>query len=130
MTPSSSSFSSESFSKLYTQFLIELPAYSAEGLQETRGEWKLYPQVSDPQPLVDSLEGYPLEWCTANVDTASSQLQGGDFYVYYSIDHLGEANIPRVAIRMDGNNIAEVRGITANQNLDPYIGEVVCPEDG
>ena len=28
----------ESFSKLYTQFLIELPEYSREGLEETRGE--------------------------------------------------------------------------------------------
>lgn len=117
---------SESFAKLYTQFLIELPEYSTEGLQETRGAWRTYPQGSDPQSLVDSLEGYPLEWCTANVDTARNQLAGGDFHVYYSLDQYGEPTIPRVAIRMDGSRIAEVRGIAANQNMDPYIGEVVA----
>lgn len=124
--------STENFSKIYTQFLIELPAYSIEGLQETRGKWIKYPQGSDPAPLVNSLEGYPLEWCTAGYDTARTQLMGGDFYVYYSIDEDGNAKIPRAAIRMEqdsstssGQGIAEVRGIAPDQNLDPYIGGVV-----
>lgn len=117
--------SSESFSKIYTQFLIELPEYSTQGLQETRGKWVKYEQNSDPKPLVDSLEGYPLEWCTANIDTARTQLQGGDFYVYYSLNSENEAVIPRVAIRMQEEGIAEVRGIAPQQNLDPYIGDVV-----
>ena len=115
----------ESFSNLYTQFLIEIPQYSKEGLKETRGEWITYKKGSSPDELVASLDGYPLEWCTANPDTASSQLQGGDFYIYYSLNNLGEATIPRVAIRMQGNNIAEVRGIAPDQNMDPYIGDVV-----
>ncbi len=119
----------ENFSKIYLQFLIEMPEYSAEGLQETRGEWVKFPRYSDPmvapkgldRALVPSLEGYPLEWCTANPDTAKSQLAGGDFYVYYSIDQQGQAVIPRVAIRMQDDQIGEVRGIAAGQNLDPYI---------
>ncbi len=45
--------------------------------------------------------------------------------VVYSINENGEAVIPRVAIRMESNNIAEVRGIAAGQNMDPYIGDVV-----
>jgi hypothetical protein len=117
--------STENFSKIYAQFLIEMPEYSTEGLQETRGIWKTYPQGSDPEGLVKSLEGYPLEWCTANTDTARTQLQGGDFHVYYSLNQQGEPIIPRVAIRMEHGEIAEVRGIAPNQNLDPYIGEVV-----
>lgn len=116
---------SESFSKIYAQFLIEIPEYSAEGLKETRGQWKKYKQGSEPHELVQSLDGHPLEWCTANIDTARKQLQGGDFHVYYSINENGEAVIPRVAIRMQNNNIAEVRGIAASQNMDPYIGDVV-----
>ena len=115
----------ENFSKIYAQFLIEMPEYSEEGLKETKGVWKIYKQGSDAHPLVDSLEGYPLEWCTANLDTAQSQLQGGDFHVYYSYNQQGNPVIPRVAIRMAGNNIAEVRGIAHNQNLDPYISDVV-----
>lgn len=115
----------EDFSKLYTQFLIEIPEYSAERLQETRGRWVKYDQGSDPTPLVASLEGYPLEWCTADLGTASHQLQGGDFYVYYSINDQGEAKIPRAAIRMEQDKIAEVRGIAPEQNLDPFIADVV-----
>lgn len=117
--------STENFSKIYTQFLVELPEYSTEGLQEIRGKWIKYDQGSDPQPLVNSLEGYPLEWCTAGYDTAQTQLEGGDFYTYYSRDQDGEDKIPRVAIRMEENRIAEVPGIAPNQNLDPYIVPVV-----
>lgn len=118
--------STENFSKLYTQFLIEMPEYSIEGLRETSGEWVKYEKDSDPTTLVRSLDGYPLEWCTADFDVAQSQLQGGDFYVYYSINEAGEAKIPRLAIRMQGNKIGEnPRGIAPNQNLDPYIGDVL-----
>lgn len=116
----------ESFSKLYAQFLIEMPEYSTEGLQETRGEWVKYNQgdESAPDRLVKSLEGHPLEWCTANINTAKVHLQGGDFYIYYSINQAGEAVIPRLAIRMDSNGIAEVRGIAPDQNIDPYIADI------
>ncbi len=116
----------ENFSKLYSQFLIEMPEYSPERLAETRGEWKTYQQGSAPDKLVESLEGYPLEWCTADPDTARTQLQGGDFHVYYSIDDDGNPVIPRLAIRMEGDRIAEPpRGIAPDQNLDPYINPVL-----
>lgn len=115
----------ENFAKLYAQFLKEIPEYTAEGLQEIRGEWVKYPQGSAPDTLVKSLEGYPLEWCTASPETAKGQLERGDFYVYYSLDQNSEPVIPRVAIRMAGENIGEIRGIAPNQNLDPYIAPVV-----
>jgi len=117
--------SSESFSKLYTQFLIEQPEYSSEGLKETRGVWKKYERGSEPDELVASIQGHPLEWCTDNPETARSQLAGGDFYVYYSIDGDNNPTIPRVAIRMEGDSIREVRGIRPKQELDPYIYDVV-----
>ena len=116
---------SESFSKIYAQFLKEMPEYSVEGLKETRGKWVVYKQGSEPDELVESLDGHPLEWCTADADTAKTQLQGGDFHVYYSNNENGKATIPRVAIRMEGNKIAEVRGIASDQNMDPYINDVV-----
>ena len=117
--------SSENFSKIYTQFLIEMPEYGTEGMKEIRGKWITYLQNTDPQELVDSLDGYPLEWCTANYDTAETHLKGGDFHTYYSLNSDGEAKIPRVAIRMEGNKIAEVRGIAADQEVDPYITPVI-----
>lgn len=132
----------EDFSKLYAQFLIELPEYSPEKLQVTDGAWVKFPQDSDPmtykptivhegeeytgQPLVPSLENYPLEWCTADPDTARTQLEGGDFHIYYSVNDLNEPVIPRLAIRMEGDRIAEPpRGIAPDQNLDPYIAPVL-----
>lgn len=119
--------STEDFSKLYAQFLSKIPEYSTYGLEETRGRWVKYPQGSDPTPLVKSLERYPLEWCTADIDTARTQLKGGDFYVYYSIDGNGNPVIPRLAIRMEGSRIAEPpRGIAHDQNLDPYISDVLA----
>jgi len=121
--------STENFSKIYSQFLIEMPEYSTEGLKNTQGKWVKYDQGSRPDKLVASLEGHPLEWCTANPDTARTQLEGGDFYVYYSYgqdDEPEKPSIPRIAIRMEGENkIAEVRGIASDQNFDPYIAPVL-----
>lgn len=118
--------STESFSRLYAQFLAEIPEYSTQGLEETRGKWVKYYQGSDPKSLAASLAGHPLEWCTADLDTARTQLEAGDFYVYYSIDENGDPIIPRLAIRMEGTRIAEPpRGIASKQNLDPYIVDVL-----
>jgi hypothetical protein len=121
--------STENFSKIYSQFLIELPEYSTEGLKNIDGKWIKYDQGSAPDKLVESLDGHPLEWCTANPDTARTQLEGGDFYVYYSYSKDDKPNtptIPRIAIRMEGENkIAEVRGIAKDQNFDPYIAPVL-----
>ncbi|TSC56745.1 MAG: hypothetical protein G01um101418_595 [Parcubacteria group bacterium Gr01-1014_18] len=41
------------------------------------------------------------------------------------MDKENKPSIPRAAIRMENGEIAEVRGIASEQNLDPYIGSVV-----
>lgn len=53
-------------------------------------------------------------WCTgASVSTARSQIERGDFYIYYKNGR------PEVAVRMDGaDRIGEVRGNNPNQALD------------
>ena len=51
----------ESFSKIYAQFLKEIPEYSVEGLENIAGQWKVYEKGSSPEELVDSLKGCPLE---------------------------------------------------------------------
>jgi len=48
-------------------------------------------------------------------------LNGGDFYVYYSLDKSDQARVPRLAIRMTGSRIAEVRGRGEGQNEDSQI---------
>jgi hypothetical protein len=117
---------SGSFAQLYGQFLAENPSITTERLQDTRGEWVKYQQGSDTTGLYQSLQGHTLEWCTAGaLNTAQSQVAGGDFYAYYSFDASDQPTIPRIAIRMEDDRIAEIRGIEHDQHLDPYIGEVL-----
>lgn len=90
-------------------------------LAETDGLWVKYPQGSAPENLSLALSGWNTGWCTTDCGTAGRQLKGGDFYVYYSGDREGKPRVPRLAIRMEGEKIAEVRGITKEQNVDPEI---------
>jgi hypothetical protein len=57
-------------------------------------------------------------WCTKTL--AKSQLTNGDFYVYAT-----EANnklFPRIGIRMEGENVAEVRGTASSaQDIEPEM---------
>lgn len=116
---------SENFGKLYAFAIEKVTPESKESLENTKGKWIKYDQNSDHMPLVESLQGHGTGWCTAGESTAQTQLQNGDFYVYYSDDKHGNPTIPRAAIRMNGNQIGEVRGISKDQNLDPYIGDTV-----
>lgn len=115
----------ENFPKLYAWAIDKVTPASVEQLAVTDGRWVKYDKGSDHMPLVQSLQGHGTGWCTAGESTAQTQLQGGDFYVYYSKNQDGQAIIPRVAIRMEDDHIGEVRGVAPEQNLDPYIGTVV-----
>lgn len=113
--------SGASFGRLYGRQLKLLKESGASFLTQTDGRWIKYEKGSSADELVESLKGKNTGWCTAGHSTATSQLQGGDFYVYYSKDELGEISNPRLAIRMEDNKISEIRGIAANQNVDEYI---------
>lgn len=115
----------ENFAKIYAKAYEQATPANTERLAIIEGRWVKFDQGSDPRQLVDSIQGHGTGWCTAGESTARSQLQGGDFYVYYSLDEQNQPTIPRVAIRMDGDSIGEVRGIADNQNLDPYVGGIV-----
>jgi hypothetical protein len=115
----------ENFAKLYAFAIEKVTPASVEQLTITEGKWIKYEQGSDHMPLVESLQGHGTGWCTAGESTAEAQLANGDFYVYYSLDQSGNPTIPRAAIRMQENSIGEVRGVAEQQNLDPYIGDIV-----
>lgn len=113
--------STENFSKYYAFALEHVAVDTTELFKITDGEWRVFPQGSDPSALVQTLEGYGTGWCTAGKSVAKSQLKMGDFHVYYSHNALGEAKIPRLAIRMVHDSIAEVAGVAAYQGIDPHI---------
>jgi hypothetical protein len=114
----------ESFARLYAYAIEKVTPADVEELKKAAGEWKTYKQGSDYMPLVRSLQGHGTGWCTAGESTAEAQLQGGDFHVYYSYDKDSKPVIPRIAIRMQGDAIGEVRGVAAEQNLDPYVAGI------
>lgn len=108
------------FGKLYGRGLLLKMNHKLETL-DVKGEWIKYEKGSDPNPLVKSLSGKNTGWCTDGLSTAKEQLSGGDFYVFYSMDSQGAATDPRIAIRMEGSRIGEIRGIGTEQNLDRTI---------
>ncbi len=112
-------FSKLSFSKQYVEGIQQAGEITPEMREETRGEWVKYQKGTDPTALWASLQNKGAAWCTKGFATAETQLKGGDFYVYYTLDRQGKPTIPRIAIRMQGENIGEVRGVADNnQNLE------------
>ncbi len=113
----------ESFQKLYIYFLTKQNYKSQD--KETDGIWIKYEQGSDSKKLCDSLQGKSTGWCTAGYETAKTQLDIGDFYIYYTKDEEGKYTNPRIAIRMNGKEeIGEVRGVSKNQNLEEEMTEI------
>lgn len=116
------------FPSLYAELIQKSLAAQLEHKEETRGQWVKYEQGrdGDAEKLFESLEGKGTGWCTAGRSTAETQIESGDFYVYYTNDSSGEPTQPRLAIRMDGDNrIGEVRGILPHQGVEPVMQEVL-----
>lgn len=100
-----------------------------EQREVVEGSWRKYIQGSDPRQLHDDLRGFGLDWCTATgYETAVKHIGGGDFYVYYSRDRDGEDRVPRIAIRMERGEVAEVRGINNSQGLEPELADITAEQ--
>ncbi len=109
------------FASLYKRTIAYAAPKTAENLAVTDGQWVKFDQTNDTEQamkLAHSLHGYGTGWCTAGEGMAASQLAAGDFYVYYTKSEDGQYSVPRVAIRMNGRSIGEVRGIEADQNME------------
>ena len=116
---------SGSFQSIYTYIITKVLTNNKDITKKNIGKWIKYNQGSDHMPLVNSLQGYNTGWCTAGEATAKSQLSGGDFYVYYTLDENNEYKVPRIAIRMEENNIGEIRGVAPGQNIESEMEKVV-----
>src|SRR3989338_5354517 len=116
------------FAKQYAKGIEIQGTITPELRAETRGQWRQYRQNDDPKELWKSLQNKGTAWCTRGYPTAETQLKGGDFYVYYTLDATGKPTIPRIAIRMEGQNkIAEdPRGVfDSQQNLEPNMVDIL-----
>lgn len=116
------------FASLYAEELDK--ATSAEFQDDSiEGVWVRYPQSEDIEAariLSSSLSGKNTTWCTAQQGTAYQQLRRGDFHVYYTYDHENRPTIPRLAVRMSGNDIGEVRGIAQGQAIEAKLYDVLA----
>lgn len=109
----------EGFMDLYAIGIKKAGRLFREPLTNIEGGWVKYEQGLDYKDLAQALS--ESGWCTAIENTAKEQLEKGDFHIYFSHDHNGQPTVPRAAIRMEGEKIAEVRGIEPHQNVDEYI---------
>ncbi len=117
---------SGSFKRLYEYYINKMEMFPKYKKVTNDGIWVKYPKGSDHMKLVNSIKEYNTKWCTEGEETAKYQLSNGDFYVYYSYNEEGNPVIPRIAIRMEGYNIAEVRGTSGNdQNLEGGLEEIL-----
>ena len=115
-----------SFSKLYSYAILKLDSVKDDGFKSDDGIWKKYNQGSNPKILFNDINGKGTGWCTAGgIETARAHINGGDFHVYYTKDREGNYTKPRIAIRMNGNQIAEIRGIAEEQNIEANMEKVV-----
>lgn len=119
---------SRSFPKVYASKIQESLAHRIENREAIKGTWIHYEQgnTDDAARLYASLQGKGTGWCTAGQSTAETQIESGDFYVYYTENAQGEPIQPRIAIRMDGTDrIGEVRGILEHQALEPEMQDIL-----
>lgn len=122
---------SANFGKLYAHAVLETKPMDPEIRKDIRGSWTKFDQTRDPRiarKLSGSLQGYGTGWCTAGDSFAQRQLQGGDFYVYYTRDQEGNNVVPRVAIRMESGEVTEVRGINPQQELESDMADVTLEQ--
>jgi len=122
---------SANFGRLYAHAVLEVTPDSPELKHEIQGSWTKFHQTGDPRTarrLSGSLQGHGTGWCTAGESTAADQLAEGDFYVYYTRDEDNRDTVPRVAIRMQHGEVAEVRGVNASQELEPIMADITSKQ--
>lgn len=116
------------FPNLYAELIARSLEASMAGRETVAGTWVKYEQGKngEAEKLFQSLDGRGTGWCTAGYSTAQTQIESGDFYVYYTNDKDGNPIQPRLAIKMNGDTqIGEVRGVLPHQGVEPLMQEVL-----
>ena len=115
----------ENFAKMYAWVMEHFNPIPEELLKKTQEEWRTYPKGSDPKKLVEDISAYSTGWCIRGEATAKRYLSHSNLEVYFSEDKDGKRAIPRVVVVRRDNQTKEVRGVAHQENLDPYISDVI-----
>lgn len=115
---------SADFAKLYTLALEKSGTAKQELWPVTDGQWVTYEQ-GQADALVAALDGKGTDWCLEGTATSKTYLDRGNLLVYFSEDEQGQPTVPRAGIWLVDGKVAESHGVDVDQNLDPYIADVV-----
>jgi len=140
----------ENFNELYCWSLEYIRSLREEKelLPITSGQWKLFSIQNNldslssqelltktKNDLIESLKIFKTGWCIDQPSAALNYLASNNILIYFSNDIEGKPTIPRLVIIynspsatskiVDETTIFEIRGISENQNLDPYILEIL-----
>lgn len=108
------------FAKTYADESLDHIAHASENKEQTHGEWIKYEKgnVADAERMVASLQGKYTDWCIEGDGVGKDKLNEGDIHIYYTFDVSGNPVDPRLCIRMSGDSIAEVRGISGGKSQE------------
>jgi hypothetical protein len=118
---------SKRFAKLYAELITESLSVTIENKEQIKGEWIKYYKgnQAEADKLFDSMQAKGTGWCVEGRTTARNYVEQGDFYVFYTYNQNNEPSQPRIAIQMNGNQIGQIRGIQAHQELEPVMVDVL-----
>ena len=112
----------EPFHTLYPEALKDCPTITPAMRAVTTGMWTKFSKGQGKE-LSTHVQGS--RWCTAGEGTAATQLDGGEFLVFSTPWETWQGGqVPRIAIRMQGDRISEIRGIAyekGNQVLEEEL---------
>lgn len=122
----------KSFGDLYSLTMKELDskAEKQDLLPITEGEWLVFKHGTNPNKLVEALEGKRSNICIADIGAATRYLDRGSIEIYFSFNRAQKPTVPRIAIAYDDNGVYEVRGTyNKSEDIDPYIEQTTILMD-
>lgn len=109
-------FNSYNFKAIYEYSLNEV--LTKRSFKSNNGIWRKYNKGSDYNLLINDLRGKNTGWCIERSSWVEKYLEKNDIYVFFTENKEGEFVNPRIAIRVLGSKIEEVRGILSSQNIE------------
>ena len=106
------------FGRIYAYNIKKQIEKDKENNVET-GIWKTY-RYNEAKKLANDISEKNTGWCITSETISKNYLDYGTMYIYYTKDQNGNYTIPRICIRKEDINVAEVKGILNKDNNLEY----------
>lgn len=121
------------FGDIYLFYYNEIQSKARNAdLKVVEGKWVKYNQgnTEDVQKMHYSLNtGYETGWCIRGYSTAENYLKLGDMYIYFTNNNEGIPEVPRIAIRFEGEEIKEISGIAEMKGMTQVLDDEIIKTD-